>query len=140
MSLPDKRISDNVFSGVANQSASKIITVSDGENLRLEDFHVLPMLKERWFSGVVLYADKTPAANANVRLLDGNMSKCNNSYLETKTDEFGRFRVKGFETYAYQVDASTDKKQGQKQLYSKPFVIPQTGESGIIELVLNLFL
>jgi len=128
------------FPGVADKSNSKIVIVNNGENLRLEDFRILPMLKERWFSGVVLYADKTPAANANVRLLDGNMSKCNNSHLETKTDEFGRFRVKGFETYAYQVDASTDKKQGQKQLYSKPFVIPQTGESGIIELVLNLFL
>jgi hypothetical protein len=128
------------FPGVADKSNSKIVIVNNGENLRLEDFRILPMLKERWFSGVVLYADKTPAANANVRLLDGNMSKCNNFHLEAKTDEFGRFRVKGFETYAYQVDASTDKKQGQKQLYSKPFVIPQTGESGIIELVLNLFL
>ena len=126
------------FPGVADKSNSKIITVNDGENLRLEDFRILPMLKDRWFSGGVLYQDKTPAINVNVRLLDGNMSKCNGFQMEVRTDEFGRFRVKGFETYEYKIDASTDRKQGQKQLYSKPFIVPQFGKVEDIQLILDI--
>lgn len=128
------------FPGVADKSEARIINIKDGENLRLEDFQILPMLKERWFSGVVLYQEKTPAANVTVRLLDGNMSRCNNFHLEVKTDEFGRFRVKGFETYEYKIDAFTDRKRGQKQLYAKPFIIPQTGKIEDIELILDISL
>lgn len=126
------------FPGVADKSDSKIITINEGENLRLGDFRILPMLKEKWFSGVVLYQDKTPAAGVTARLLDGNMSKCNNFHLEVKTDEVGRFRVKGFETYEYKIDAFTDRKQGQKQLYAKPFIIPQFEKVEDIRLILDV--
>lgn len=125
------------FPGAADKTAARIINVNDGENLRLEDFRILPMLKQRWFSGVVLNADKTPAANVTVRLLDGNMNKCSNFHLEVKTDEAGRFRVPGFETYEYQVDASTERKPGQKQFYAKPYIIPRFGKVEDIQLILD---
>lgn len=137
---PNNGVPPMYFPGVADKSDSKIIIVGEGENLRLENFRALPMLKERWFSGIVLYQDKTSVANATVRLLNGDMSKCNNFHLEVKTDEFGRFRVKGFETYKYQIDAFTDRKQGQKQLYSKPFVVPQTEKVDDIQLILDISL
>ncbi len=126
------------FPGVVDKSGAKIITVSEGENLRLEKFRILPMLKEKWFSGVVLNQDKTPAAGVTVRLLDANMSKCNNFHSEVKTDEAGHFRVQGFETYEYKIDAFTDRNQGQKQLYAKPFIIPQVGRIEDIELILDV--
>lgn len=137
---PNNGMPTMFFPGVFNQSEAKIISVKEGEQLILEDFRALPNLKERWFSGVVLYQDKTPAANVTVRLLDGNMNKCNNFHLEVKTDESGRFRVRGFETYEYKIDAFTDRKQGQKQLYSKPFVIPQVGKVEDIQLILDISL
>ncbi len=126
------------FPGVADKSASKIITVREGENLKLEDFRILSMLKKRWFAGVVFNADKTPAANVTVRLLDANMSQCNNFFLEAKTDETGRFRLEGFETYAYQISAFTERKQGQKTFYAKPFLTPQFGMVEDIQLLLEM--
>ena len=125
------------FPGARDKTAARIINVNDGEHLSLEDFRILPVLKERWFSGVVLNADKTPAAGVKVRLLDGNMNKCSNFHLEVKTDEAGRFRLQGFETYEYQVDASAERKPGQKYIYAKPFIIPQSGKVEDIQLILD---
>lgn len=78
-----------------------------------------------------------PATNTVVRLLDGNRNNCNNFHSEVKTDEFGRFRLKGFETYEYKIDAYTERKQGQKQIYAKPFAVPKDGKVGEIQMLLD---
>lgn len=134
---PNNGVPTMFYPGVANQSEAKAITVKEGEQLILKDFRSLPMLKERWFSGVVLNVDKTPAPNAVVRLLDGNMNTCNNFHLEVKTDEFGRFRLRGFENYEYNIYANTERKQGQKQIYANPFVISKDGVTDNIQLILD---
>jgi hypothetical protein len=134
---PNNGMPTMFFPGVANQSEAKIITVKEGENLILEDFRALPNLKERWFSGEVVYADKTPASNVTVRLSDGNMNKCGNLQSEVKTDEAGRFKIKGFESYEYKINAFTDRKNNQKQFYTKPFDVPKEGNSDNIKLVLD---
>lgn len=134
---PNNGVPTMFYPGVPAQSEAKTVVVKEGEQLILKDFRSLPLLKERWFSGVVLNADKTPAPNAVVRLLDGNMNICNNFYLEVKTDEFGRFRLKGFENYEYKIDASTERKNGQKQIYANPFVISKVGNDDKIELILD---
>ncbi len=128
------------FPGVASKSNSKIITVNDGENLRLEDFRILPMLKERWFSGVVLSADKTPVADATVSLIDADRSQCGNFHSEMTTDESGRFRLKGYESYRYQIRAYTGTKNQGRQIprfYSKSFAIPLNGGNETIELIVD---
>lgn len=135
---PNNGVPTMFYPGVAAQSEAKIFTVKEGEQLVLKDFRSLPLLKERWFSGKVLNADKTPAPNAVVRLLDGNTSKCNNFHFQVKTDENGLFRIKGFENYDYRVDAQTERKAGQKQTYSNPFSISQTGKAEGIELILDI--
>lgn len=134
---PNNGMPTMFFPGVANQSEAKIITVKEGENLILEDFRALPNLKERWFSGAVLYADKTLASNVTVRLSDGNMNKCGNLQADVKTDESGRFKIKGFESYEYKINAFTERKNGQKQFYTKPFEAPKEGASDNIRLVLE---
>lgn len=134
---PNNGVPTMFYPGVAAQSEAKTVTVKESEQLILKDFRSLPLLKERWFSGVVLDAEKTPAPNVVVRLLDGNMSNCNNFHLEVKTDEFGRFRLKGFENYEYKIYANTERKQGQKQIYANPFVISKEGDTGNIQLILD---
>lgn len=134
---PNNGVPTIFFPGVANQSEAKIIPVKEGENLILGDFRSLPLLKERWFSGLVLNADKTPATNAVVRLLDGNMNNCSNLNSEVKTDEFGRFRLKGFETYEYKIEAYSEKKRGQKQFYASPFLVPKNSKNEDISLILE---
>lgn len=127
------------FPGVGNQSEAKIITVKEGENLVLEDFVSLPLLKERIFSGVVLNADKTPAVDAVVRLTDAyfGSGKCSNFNTEIKTDEFGKFRLKGFETYEYKIEAYGEKKTNQKQTYANRQIIPNGNMNDEIELILD---
>jgi hypothetical protein len=134
---PNNGIPTMFFPGVASQSKAKIVTVKEGENLVLGDFKSLPLLRERLFSGVVLYADKTPAANVSVRLLDGNMNNCSNFQTETKTDEFGRFKLKGFENYEYKIYANTARKSGEKQFYAQPVFITKDSKIDDIQLILD---
>ncbi len=136
---PNNGVPTMLFPGVANQSEAKIITVKESENLILDDFKSLPLLKERWFSGVVLNADKTPAVNAIVRLTDAyyGSGKCSNFNSEIKTDEFGKFRLKGFETYEYKIEAYGEKQNNQKQMYANRQIIQKDNKVDDIQLVLD---
>jgi hypothetical protein len=122
------------FPGVVAEPEAKIITVKNYEQLKVEDFRLLPPLKVRWFSGVVLSADKTPFAGAIVSLVDAERNNCSNFHSEIKTDESGRFRLQGYESYRYQIRAYTDRKTG---LYSKPLQIPPDGAAEEIQLILD---
>ncbi len=138
---PNNGIPTMFFPGVSNLSEAKIITIKEGENLVLNKFKSLPLLKERLISGVVLNPDKTPAVNAIVRLTDANFGsgKCSNFNTETKTDEFGKFSLKGFESYEYKIEAYGEKKDNQKQIYANRQIIPN-GKNKIdnIQLILDL--
>ncbi len=136
---PNNGVPTMFFPGVANQSEAKIIDVKEGENLVLKDFLSSPLLKERLFSGVVLNADKTPAVNAVVRLTDAyfGSGKCSNFNTEVKTDEFGKFRLKGFESYPYKIEAYSAKKISQKQNYAKSQIIANDKANDEIELILD---
>lgn len=131
------------FPGVGNESEAKIITVKEYQQLKIEDFRLLPPLEERWFSGTVLSADKTPVANATVFMTVGNSKECftTERLANVKTDEFGRFRFKGYKSYSYQIRAYTETKTSQGQtvprLLSKIFEIPLTGEVKDIELIVD---
>lgn len=137
--FPNNGVPTMFFPGVANQSEAKIITVKEGKMLLLEDFLPLPLLKERLFSGVVLNADKTPAVNAVVRLTDAyfGSGKCSNFNTEVETDEFGKFRLRGFEIYEYKIEAYSEKKNNQKQKYAKSRIIANDKASVEIELILD---
>lgn len=135
---PNNGIPTMFYPGADERSGAKIITVREGEQLVLEDFRSRPMLRERWISGAAFFADETPAAGVTVRLLDGNMNKCSNFFSETKTDEAGRFRIRGFESYEYKIDASAGGKNGQKQIYAKPSVVPGGGNVENIRVILDV--
>ena len=125
------------FNGGTNESEAQIITVGESQQVKLGDFRILPPLKERWFSGIVLSADKKPLANARVFLVvDSQQCAIYSNIAEVKTDEFGHFRIKGFETYGYKLRAyiETDK-QTQTRLFSKLFELPAEGNAENIELI-----
>ncbi len=136
---PNNGIPTMFYPGVANQVEAKIVTINEGEQLVLDDFRSLPMLKERWFSGVVLNTDQTPAVNATVRLQDAyfGRGKCSNFNTEIKTDEFGKFRLKGFETYEYKIEALSEKKDNQKQTYANQQIILNDKKNDDIHLILD---
>ena len=134
---PNNGVPPTFFPGVADQSEATIITVKPGENLVLKDFNSLPLLKERSFSGTIVNADKSPAVNATVRLLDKEYPSCSGLDIQTKTDEFGRFHLKGFEGYGYKITAYAESGSGRPRYYAKTLSILQGGNVNDIQLVLD---
>lgn len=124
------------FPGVASESEAEIISIAENERKKISDFRLLPPLKERIFSGVVLSADKIPLSNAKVFMIDQDGNKCGNlsSLGETKTDEFGRFQIKGYESYEYKIRAFVEK---PARLHSELIDIPASGNFENLELIVS---
>jgi hypothetical protein len=131
----------NFFPGVSDLVNAEIITVSENQNITLKDFRLSPPLKERWFSGTVLAADKSPLVNATVFLMNSNQKDLNECFfvnIETKTDEFGRFQLKGYEGYEYQIRASIPSfKQSSSELFSKTIELKTKDSVENIELIVD---
>ena len=131
------------FPGVNDESRAQIITIGQNRQIKLEDFRLLPPLGEKWISGTVLSADKTPLAGATVFLVNKaqtNPGECFGNVDETTTDESGRFRIKGYENYVYQIRAYKETRNQQpaaSRLYSKILAVPLTAEIKDMELIVD---
>lgn len=135
---PNNGIPTVFFPGVSARSDARIVTIKEGEHLVLDDFRSLQPLLQRWFSGTVLFDDKTPAPNATITLLDGDQSRCSNMNLDVKADEHGKFKLQGFETYNYRIRAYTDRfyQKERRDRYSDMIPLGATGDVGNIVLIL----
>ena len=131
----------NFFPGVADLSNAELISVGENQNIKLKDFRLSPPLKERWFSGVVLAADKSPVANATVflkTLSQKTPNECFSVNIETKTDEFGRFQLKGYESYEYIIRAYIQSaEQNSSGLFSKTIELKTKDSAENIELIVD---
>jgi len=127
--------------GVLNKERATVIVVSQSRVIDLDDFTLTPPLKERWFSGIVFLADKSPAAGAKVVLIDPN-SITETNVAEVIADERGRFRVKGYESFPYWLDAyvaSRSETQPQGTIFYAPAVkLATSGSVAGVELVISL--
>ena len=130
------------YPGVMSRERATVIRVSQTREIILDDFTLAPPLKERWFSGTVLLADRSPAAGAKVILIDPNDRMTNTNVTEVIADEHGRFRVKGYETFPYWIDAYVDlKSEAQPQgfvQFAPPVKLSTSGSVEGIELVISL--
>ncbi|MFT3743898.1 MAG: carboxypeptidase-like regulatory domain-containing protein [Pyrinomonadaceae bacterium] len=116
------------YPGVPDQSDPGIITVEKNGVVRLRDYRLPRQLKERHIDGVVLAPDRKPVAGATVRLMPASIKDlgyCTGKNVEVITDEKGRFRLKGYESYEYQISAYR-MSNGSRQ-FSKPQMIPKKG-------------
>ena len=133
--------SRNFFSGVSEENNADIIRVGENQNIKIKDFRLSAQLKERWFSGVVLSANKTPLANATVFLTNSNQKNPNECFsinIETKTDELGRFKLKGYEGYEYKIRAYIQtNEQNSARLFSKILEIPTNDSIENIEMIVD---
>lgn len=130
---PNNGVQRTFYPGVATERDARIITVKEGESVTLRDFRSLPLLKEKWISGVVVNPDSTPAANVEVRLRP-DPAVCSNGGTRVSTDESGRFRIRSFESYLYIIDAVLPRRNGQKELYAPPVRLADIADHGSIEL------
>ena len=133
--------SRNFYPDAAALSDAELIAVGENQNIKTKDFRLSPQLKERWFSGVVLAADRSPLANATVFLTNTNQKNPNECFsvnIETKTDELGRFNIKGYENYEYKIRAYIQPDvQSLPRLFSKSLEIPTKDNAENIELIVD---
>lgn len=122
------------YPGVMSREQATVIRVSNSRDLSLNDFVLARPLKERWFSGTVLLADKTPAAGAKVILIDPNDRMTETNVTEVIADEHGKFRVKGYESFPYWIDASVDSKSRAITMFAPPVQLATSGSVEGIEL------
>ena len=132
------------FPGVTVETEATTITARSGQDFDLGNFQLLPPLKERSFSGTVVDADKKPVADATV-IMKASVQKTSNecvagNSIETKTDENGRFTLKGFESYVYKILAykELDKKEkSAPRISSARFETPLEGKVDNIRLLVD---
>lgn len=122
------------FPGTGGESAAEIISVAENEQKKISNFRLLPALKERVFSGVVLAENKTPLGGAKVSLLASDGCEGFGELVGVKTDEFGRFQLKGYETYEYKIRAHIEK---PARLLSELVKLPSKGNSENLELTVS---
>ena len=130
------------YPGVMSRNEATVIQVENSRELNLRDFMLTRPLQERWFSGMVLLADKTPATGAKVILIDPNDRMIGTNVSEVTADELGRFRVKGYETFPYWIDAYIDSKSAPQPngipMFAPPVKLSTSGSVDGIELVISL--
>lgn len=123
------------YPGVMSREQATVIRVSNNRELSLEDFMLTRPLKERWFFGTVLLADKTPAAGAKVILIDPNDRMTETNVAEVIADVEGKFRVKGYERFPYWIDAYVG---SEPPMFAPPVQLSTRGSVEGIELVISL--
>jgi hypothetical protein len=124
------------YPGVMSRDQATVIQVSNSREMNLNDFMLTRPLAERWFSGTVLLADKTPAAGAKVILIDPNDRMMGTNVTEVVADAEGKFRVKGYESFPYWIDAYFE--SGGVPMFAPPVQLSTSGSVAGIELVISL--
>jgi hypothetical protein len=130
------------YPGVMSRDQATVIQVTNSRELNLNDFMLTPPLKERWFSGTVVLADKTPVAGAKVILIDPNDRMIGTNVTQVIADVEGKFRVKGYETFPYWIDAYADgnsvPQSNGNPMFAPPVKLSTSGSVNGIELVISL--
>jgi hypothetical protein len=130
------------FPGAANVAEAEAIAINKSERINVADFQLLPPFRERWISGVVLAADKTPLSEAMVLMTVKDQNQCFvvGNLDEAQTDAQGRFRIKGYEGYDYKIRATAlirNQSQPVTRLFSKFFELPSQGQIENVELIVD---
>lgn len=122
------------YPGVADVSQARLITLTEGEQLKDLDFRLLPTLSERTISGIVVTPDGKPVANATIVLMV-TQKEFNESGGITKTDESGRFSLPAYNDLKYWINANIKIKGADK--HSEPIELSTNGDINGIKLVVS---
>jgi 5-hydroxyisourate hydrolase-like protein (transthyretin family) len=96
------------YPGVADAAQAEAISLGAGEELKDRDLRVPQARAESTVKGVVVWADGTPVAMANVGYKDVTHSDPGINY-GTQADEQGRFTLKGFAGQTLLIEASSSR-------------------------------
>jgi hypothetical protein len=118
------------YPGVPDQSQASPIVVTEGLKLNDLVLRVPPALRERVLEGVVVWPDGKPAA-ANVLLQEAGK---NRSVRTATTDASGRFSLKLYGEFKYEVMATTS---GEKHAESEKVKVPEAEDGARLRLVVK---
>jgi hypothetical protein len=119
------------YPGVAEQSKATPVVVTEGLKLGDLVFRVRPAMRERVLTGVVVWPDGKPAAEAGVSLYDAAKGR----YVRAvKADAEGRFTLSVYGDFRYEVSAEV---YGRKAGKSEKVKVPDSGDRPRLRLVLK---
>jgi hypothetical protein len=129
------------YPGVTDRALATVIKVGLGQKLKDYVLRLPPKLAERTVQGFVLWADDTPAVDAEVRLVDHDHPGWTANGT-TKTDALGRFSLTGYDGLTYWVMASAAKFpdapfEEQHPMHAEPPSVMLTNSVSGLKLVLT---
>ena len=130
----DDPISEFYYAGVTERTAATPIFV--GENQSVSGLKLsLPLrVPERVIEGVAVWKDGRPAVDVDIELKNSRSGYQAGS--SARTDEQGRFALKGLEGQTYGISAYVS--NGTRLVYSKPLIIKLGKENKAVKLVIEL--
>jgi hypothetical protein len=139
----DPQFGQTFFPGVARSGDATVISVDAVQNIKLKQlFRLPPPRVERSISGVVLRSDNSPVIGATVYIWNKSQRQpglCFGNVGDATTDDTGRFILRGYEGYSYNVRAYVElngPEQPKPRLYSEIVEISPAGTANDIRLVL----
>jgi hypothetical protein len=139
----DPQFGQTFFPGVARSGDATVISVDAVQNVKLKQLFKLPPPRvERSISGVLLRSDNSPVIGATVYIWNPSQRQpglCFGNVGEATTNDTGRFILRGYEGYSYNVRAYVEldgPQQPKQRLYSEIVEISPAGTANDIRLVL----
>ncbi len=122
------------FPSVPEASQATLINLSEGEEIKDLELHLLPPIKARTISGVARMPDGKTLVNADIVLMLFQDER-NESAGLIKTDEYGRFSIPAYEGLKYWINANVKIKNEFK--HSEPRDLPLNGDVNSVELIVS---
>ena len=123
------------YPGVKDRSQATVLTINEGQQIRLDELVLPPRFVERTLNGAVVDADGKPVANAVVWLKERQYNDSDMPYRRD-TDSEGRFSYPVYEGVKYELSAYVES-GGQHVKKSGTFEIVITSNPEPVKLVLK---
>lgn len=121
------------YPGVASAENASVIVLGESEIVAGADIKLLPKLKPRTVTGIVVFPDGRPVSRALISYRDTAYASPY-SYYGMEADDQGRFTIPAVEGMSYMVKAYINADGGQK--HAEAIEVPPDGEVRDIRLVI----
>lgn len=116
---------------VSDPARAAVVSVGEGERVADYDLHLPPLPAERTVEGVVVYADGSPVANAEVGYTSDEPHA--NTGYSSKADAAGRFSIRVYEGVGLKMGVGVQRADGQ-WVSSEVVRVPASGQVGEVKI------
>ena len=111
----DAKYQKEYYPSGQTESSAKIISIPLGKLIDNVHFKLSKTFVEREINGTVAFPDGRLAPRVSVRFVARTPDRLDNHITFIKTDETGRFTIKGYEGHDYLIGAFTDERDGNPE-------------------------